>query len=71
MKGKELIQWIQDNNADELEVLIEHRDEGGSYHTAEHLGEINLPVKCSFGDELRGTIHTIKYGETEPTAILL
>ena len=24
MKGKELIKWIQDNNAEDLEVFIEH-----------------------------------------------
>lgn len=71
MTGKELIKWIIDNHAEELQVLIEHRDSGGSYHTAERLGELQKPVKCVFADELYGTIDTIISDCDNPTAILL
>ena len=40
MKGKDLIKWIQNNNAEDLNVLIEARDSGGSY------GEYLPPEPC-------------------------
>ena len=56
MRGYELIEWIKKNKAEDLFVIIEHRDSGGSYHTAEHLEE---PVLCSFSDENYGIINNI------------
>ena len=71
MKAKDLIKWIQDHHAEELEVLIEHRDEGGTYRTAEHLGEYQAPMLCSYSDESFGTVHSIDCSSEKKTAILL
>ena len=68
MTGRELINWIIKNHAEEKEILIEHRDEGGSYHTAERLEK---PSFCTFSDEEWGVINTIIYNCKEPTAIIL
>ena len=71
MTGKELIKWITDNHAEDMQVLIEHRDSGGTYHTAECLGEFQKPVKCAFANESYGVVNTIIYDCDKPTAILL
>ena len=71
MTGRELIKWIQDNHAEDLSVLIEHRDSGGSYHTAERLGEFHNPVVVYFKDEMYGIIYKILFDSDNPTAILL
>lgn len=71
MTGKDLIKWIHDNNAEDLEIIVEHRDSGGSYHTAEHLGELGDIYLVSFSDESYGVINTIKYNPDKPTAVLL
>ena len=70
MKGKDLINWIIENHAEDMQVLIEHRDSGGTYRTAEHLGEFQEPMLCSYANESYGVIETIKYNDV-PTAILL
>lgn len=71
MTGRELIQWIQDNHAENLIVLVEHRDSGGSYHTAERIGEYQEPALCDFRDELYGQINTLVFNTNNPTAIVL
>ena len=35
MTGKELIEWIQYNNAEDLECVVQYRDGGGSYYGGE------------------------------------
>ena len=71
MTGRELIKWIQDNHAEDLVVLIEHRDSGGSYYTAERLGEFHDPSLVDFKDEVYGIIDTVGFVSDNPTAILL
>lgn len=39
MKGKELIEWIQQNNAEDLECAVQYRDGGGSYPGGEVVEE--------------------------------
>ena len=68
MTGRELIEWIQTHHAEDLIVLVEHRDEGGTYGTAERLTEPNL---CRFSDELYGTISNIECDTTAPSAFIL
>lgn len=71
MTDRELIKWIQDNHAEDLSVLIEHRDSGGSYCTAERLGEFHDPSLVDFKNEMYGIIHTVGFVSDNPTAILL
>lgn len=35
MTGKELIKWIQDNNAEDLPIEIQYQDSGGCYYGTE------------------------------------
>ena len=46
MIGSELIEWIHDNNAEDLLVLVDYRDSGGSYHEA---GEANPELSQVIG----------------------
>lgn len=71
MTGRELIKWIQDNHAEDLSVLIEHRDSGGTYYTAERLGKFRDPSLVDFKDEMYGIIYTVGFASDNPTAILL
>ena len=71
MTGKELIQWIIKNHAEDMKVLIEHRDSGGTYNTAEHLGEFQEPMLCSYKNEMYGIIDTLIFDYDKPKAILL
>ena len=71
MTGKDLIEWIENNKAEDLEVLIEHRDSGGTYRTAERLGEYIEPCLVEFDQEVNGTIYKIIYGSENSTAVLL
>lgn len=71
LTGKELIEWIHANHAEDLQVLVEHRDGGGSYHTAERVGEFQEVALCEFADESYGEIRTIKRQTETPTAIIL
>ena len=61
MTGLELIRWIINNKAEDKIVIIEHRDSGGSYHTAERLGEFSEPALVMFSEEEHGIISTIEY----------
>lgn len=56
MTGAELIKWLQDNHAEDKEIIIEHRDSGGSYWTAERLEK---PQFVEFADESWGVIENI------------
>lgn len=71
MTGKDLIKWITDHHAEDMEIIIEHRDSGGSYHTAEHLGELTEPRLVRYRDESFGVIYTVLFNNENPTAILL
>lgn len=71
MTGNELIQWIVDNKAQDMEILIEHRDSGGTYRTAEHLGEYGGPKLVLYRDESYGTIYTIIWETQSPNAVIL
>lgn len=66
MTGADLKKWIQDNHAENLEFIIEHRDSGGSYWTAERLEK---PVLCSFSNESYGVINKIDFDGK--TAVML
>ena len=68
MTGADLIKWITEHHAEDLPVIIEHRDDGGSYHTAEHLKE---PEFCSFTDESYGVIRQLDFREGCRSAIIL
>lgn len=68
MTGNELINWIKENKAEDLLVIIEHRDSGGSYHTGEQLED---PALCRFSDENYGVINRIVFGDENPNAICL
>ena len=61
MTGLELIKWIIKHDAENKEIIIEHRDEGGSYHTAERLGEFSEPMLVMFSEEERGVIRKLEY----------
>lgn len=45
MKGKELIEWIQHNHAEDLECVIQYRDSGGSYYGGEI---VDAPILASY-----------------------
>ena len=68
MTGRELTDWIKENNAEDLEIIIAHRDSGGTYYTAEHLDK---PLFCRYSDESFGVINKIDYGTSNPNAISL
>ena len=38
MTGKQLIEWIKDNHAEEMLVCIQYRDDGGIYYGGELIG---------------------------------
>lgn len=61
MTGLELIKWIIKNDAEDKEIIIEHRDSGGSYRTAERLGEFSDPMLVMFSEEERGVIRKLEY----------
>lgn len=75
MTGRELIEWIVKNNAEDKEVIIEHRDSGGSYRTAERLGEFSEPTLVKFSEGSDGVISKLKYEYDEidfkPNGIIL
>jgi len=71
MTGKELIKWIKENHAENKEVIVEHRDSGGTYGTAEYLDERYRPVLVECGDSLNDVIYTIKFKTNKANAILL
>lgn len=56
MTGAELIKWLQDNHAEDKEIIIGHRDSGGSYWTAEHLENLQF---VEFADKSWGVIENI------------
>lgn len=68
MTGLDLIRWITEHQAENLPVIIEHRDEGGSYHTAEHLKE---PEFCSYSEESFGVIRKLDFRKECRSAIIL
>ena len=35
MKGKELIRWITEHNAEDFDIVVQYRDGGGDYHGGE------------------------------------
>jgi len=61
MTGLELIKWIIKHDAEDKEIIIEHRDSGGSYRTAERLGEFSDPAFVMFSDEGYGVISKLEY----------
>ena len=61
MTGLDLIKWIIKNDAEDKTVIIEHRDSGGSYRTAERLGEFSEIAFVQFSDESYGVIHKLEY----------
>lgn len=61
MTGLDLIKWIISNKAEDKIIIIEHRDSGGSYHTAERLGEFSEPALVMFSEEKYGIISKIEY----------
>lgn len=75
MTGQELIDWIKNNKAEDKIVIIEHRDSGGSYRTAERLGEFSEPALVMFSDELYGEISKLEYAhdveDFKPNGIIL
>ena len=56
MTGLELIKWIIKNDAEDKEIIVEHRDEGGSYRTAERIGEFSDPMLVMFSEEDHGIV---------------
>ena len=68
MTGRELIKWLQDNNAEDKEIIVEHRDSGGTYWTAERL---ETPRLVQFGNEAWGIIDIIRYGVDDPNGVML
>lgn len=71
MTGADLIKWIHENHAENLEVLVQHRDSGGLYRTAEHVGELFEIALCSFSDESYGVINTVDFKSSKATAMIL
>lgn len=76
MTGLDLIKWIIKHDAEDKVVLVEHRDEGGSYHSAERLGEYCDPELCEFRNESWGVVRDITYDvhdgrNFKPNAIIL
>lgn len=61
MTGLKLIKWIIKNDAEDKEIIIEHRDSGGSYRTAERLGEFSDPMLVMFSEEEYGVIRKLEY----------
>lgn len=35
MTGKELIEWIQEHKAEDMDCVVQYRDSGGSYYGGE------------------------------------
>lgn len=68
MTGQELIDWIREHNAGDLEMIVEHRDSGGTYYTAERL---EGPQLVRMQDELYGVIYSIEADKEKPNAVLL
>ena len=68
MTGQDLINWIKENKAENLEVIIEHRDSGGTYHTAERLIK---PVFCTASNENFDVINNLDFQTKMPNSICL
>lgn len=44
MTVQQLYDWAVENNAEEYEIEIQHRDTGGYYNTSERLEEDNILI---------------------------
>ncbi len=66
MKGKELIKWIQDNHAEELKIVVQYRDGGGSYYG----GDNAEPCLAMVGEEVGGE-YDIVYNTEMHNAVVL
>ena len=72
MTGRKLIELIQKNHAEDMPVLVQYRDSGGTYFGGEE-AEFHL----AYGKMLGGSYeyeYDIKYGEVEgqkPNVIVL
>lgn len=59
MTGKELIEWIQYNHAEDLECVVQYMDSGGSYYG----GEIaNSPAFAFYKEDANTYDVDITYG---------
>lgn len=68
MKGQDLINWIKENNAENFMVIVEHRDSGGTYNTAENL---ESPCLCLATNEFNGVINNLDFNSEHPNRICL
>ena len=68
MTGQDLINWIKEHNARNLIVIVEHRDSGGTYHTAE---ELESPSLCLATNESYGVINKLDFNSEHPNRICL
>lgn len=50
MTGQEIIDWIKENHAEKMQVVVQYRDSGGMYHGCDE--EISPEVNESCGREV-------------------
>ena len=67
MTGKELIEWIQRNKAEDLECVVQYRDDGGTYLGGEILEQ---PTFAKFDRYPHGYDIKITYLSTSPNCIV-
>ena len=59
MTGRELIDWIHKNNAEDLECVVQYRDDGGCYSGGEVM---KWPVLANYKCEYTPYDVKISYG---------
>lgn len=51
MTGRELIDWIHKNNAEDLECVVQYRDGGGGYYGIGEIMEAPSLANCERGPD--------------------
>ena len=70
MTGKELINWIKENKAEDLECVIQYRDSGGNYLGGEILQKPSLE-EYKLVEVLSGEVRIEYSVNGEPNCIVL
>lgn len=55
MTGKELIKWIEDNHAQDYEIEIVYRDEGGYYYGSDNRLELEIVKSGQYSNSVGQT----------------
>lgn len=57
MTGKELIKWIEDNHAEDYEIEIVYRDDGGYYYGSDDTLELEIVKAGQYSNSVDPKYH--------------